>query len=234
MAKPRNSSQTVAARPVSEVALKPAVPEPTSVFLDFLREFDQAYSREVDQAGWLAEGKRYPQIALLAFRRWLRRDGFDVEVTRCRSLTSKRRFKDAVAFQVTFDKELGSAYEHELQQGFGGIQFEVICRTFGNVLARYGWNLSAAKQLPNRELKLVRVIDSQLPEATCQRYRELSQRCSDETLKPVEHKELLKLVNVVEGHHVQRLQAVQKLARLRGHDFFDLLVDVGLGKPSDA
>lgn len=206
--------------------------EATFAFLSFMDEFQQAYSREVNHSGWLVEERRFPLLALHAFRRWLRREGFDVEVKK-RPQATKRRSKDAIAFKFVLDKALRLAYERELQDDFGAIQFELFCRAFRAVISRYGFELSAPRQVPERELKFIKVIDSQVTEKTWERYRELNQRCADESLTEADQKKFLKLVEAVEGHHVQRLQAVQSLSRLRREDFFESLNDFGLGKPSD-
>ncbi|MFM9963217.1 MAG: hypothetical protein ACKV2Q_18570 [Planctomycetaceae bacterium] len=231
MAKQRSLTERAAKRSAAKVPLaSPA--EATLAFLAFMDEFHQAYSREVNHSGWLVEEQRFPLLALHAFRRWLRREGFDVEIQK-RMRASKRRSKDAIAFKFTLDKALRLAYERELHEDFGAIQFELFCRAFQAVISRYGFEVSVPRQLPERELKFIKVIDSQVAEKTWERYCVLDQQCADESLTEADQKTFLKLVEAVEGHHVKRLQAVQALSRLRRVDFFETLNDFGLGKPSD-
>ena len=78
---------------------------------------------------------------------------------------------------------------------------------------------------------MIQTIDSLLPIATKQRFNELRERRQDETLTNAEHNEALELVDLIEGHHVRRMQAAQKLSQLRGTPFLNALDDFGLMKP---
>ncbi len=232
-AKQRSSGQLRPRRSARKSPLSPPPAEPTSAFLHLREEFDQEYSLAVDHQEWLVEARRFPELALLAFRRWLRNGGFDVSRVGRAVPPRKSRFKDVVEFKITFDKELKSAFNETLQGPSDESQFELFCRALQIVLSRFGVKTSPLRQVPDQELTLIREIDAFPPGKTSKRFRELSQRCFDEALSDTERTEFLKLALVVESHHLKRLRAAESLSQLRGQDFFQVVDEFGLGKPSD-
>jgi hypothetical protein len=68
---------------------------------------------------------------------------------------------------------------------------------------------------PTTENTLLQKIAATLPTAVQQRYNELRDKLQAETLTPIEHQELLDLINVVEQFDADRLQHLLALAQLR-------------------
>ncbi len=216
--------------------------QPAWVFWDFMREFDQAYLGEVQHNHWLVEERRFAEVAIHALRRLLRSHGVDVLISRRPPLAPKHRSAAPLDFKIALNTKLAREYGRDLRGDrktagtvtgafIEGSESERFVRAFQTVFQRYGFEFSPTKPLPKREQALIQTIDSLLPVATRQRYRELSQRCSDETITNAEHKEVLGLIDVIEGHHVQRMQAAQKLAKLRGTPFLNALDEFGLMQP---
>ncbi|MCI0535419.1 MAG: hypothetical protein L0Z50_09325 [Verrucomicrobiales bacterium] len=71
-------------------------------------------------------------------------------------------------------------------------------------------------------------ISRPLPAEVRDRYRHLSERCQNETLTAVEHRELIELIDIIEAHHAARVARVLKLAQLLGAEFDDLMQQFGL------
>jgi hypothetical protein len=196
-------------------------------------ELEKAYARSVDHQDWLFEARWFPEIALLAYRRWLREQGFDT-VTVSRSTSARKcRFRDAVAFKIVFDNELSAAFEQALANEFVANQFELFCKAVQTALAKFGIDVSSPQPVSEQERPVMQAIDSLPPDKTARRFRELNQRCFDETLSDTERAEFLKLAVAVESQHLKRLRAAEALSQLRGQDFFEVIDEFGLGKPSD-
>jgi hypothetical protein len=88
--------------------------------------------------------------------------------------------------------------------------------------------------VPRAEAELLERINEGLTEATWTRYQGLKQKRDAGTLTEAEYVELIRLVNEVEIWNARRLEAVAKLAKLRGVPFRDLVQELGLGVPAHA
>lgn len=233
MAKQRKSTSLVTRRAVRKPPSSSGLTEPTSAFLMLRNELEEAYAHGVDHQDWLVEARWFPEVALIAYRRWLREQGFDAITVNRRTAARKRRFNDAVAFKIVFDKELSAAFEQALATEFVANQFELFCNAVQTALSKFGIDVSSPQPLLEQERPLMQAIDSLPPDKTARRFRELSQRLSDETLSDAERAEFLKLAVAAESHHLKRLRAAEALSQLRGQDFFEVIDEFGLGKPSD-
>lgn len=212
------------------------------VFWDFMREFDERYRSEVHHNHWLVEERRFADVAIHTFRRLLRSHGVDITVLRRPKRAPRQRSSDPLDFKIALNVEMSREYGRDLRSRrdveanasgafLEGSESERFVRAFQAALKKYGIKFSSTQTLPKRERVQFQTIDGLLPIATKQRYRELGQRCEDETLTNAEQKELLELVHVVEMHHVRRMQAAQKLAKLRGTLFLNALDEFGLMQP---
>jgi hypothetical protein len=101
--------------------------------------------------------------------------------------------------------------------------------------------LSAAEQnalwqkldyTPTTENTLLQKIAETLPSAVQQRYNELRDKLRAETLIPIEHQELLDLINVVEQFDADRLQHLLALAQLRQISLPELLSQLKISPPA--
>lgn len=70
-------------------------------------------------------------------------------------------------------------------------------------------------RLSRKESALFLKINKTLPEDRQQRYQELRQKREDETLTAKEHAELLEFVEELQQIWIERLQAINDLAKLR-------------------
>ena len=212
------------------------------VFWDFMREFDERYRGEVFHNHWLVEERRFAEVAIHAIRRLLRSHGADITIQRRPKHSPRHRSSDPLNFKIALNTDMAREYGLDLRESrklvgtapgafIAGSESDRFVRAFQTVLVKRGFKFSSTTSVSNRERVLFQKIDSLLPISTKQRYRELSQRCADETITNAEHKEVLKLVDVVEGHHVERIQAAQKLSQLRGTPFLNALDEFGLMKP---
>ena len=216
--------------------------QPAWVFWDFMREFDDRYRSEVLHNHWLVTERRFAEVAIHAFRRLLRSHGADIVIQRRPKRSPRHRSADPLDFKIALNTDMACEYGLDLrgsrkQAGTAaralieGSELDHFVRAFQAVLLKRGFKFSATQLVPKRERSLFQTIDSLLPVATRQRFRELSQRCSDETITNAEHKEVLGLCDVIEGHHVQRMQAARKLSKLRATPFLNALDEFGLMKP---
>ena len=81
------------------------------------------------------------------------------------------------------------------------------------------------------ETKLFERINTALPTETRRRYDELVKKCRSNRISKADHAELLRLTDVVEIAHADRIAAVVELEKYRGVDFDELLDDLGLRTP---
>ena len=215
--------------------------QPAWVFWDFMREFDDRYRSEVHHNHWLVTEHRFAEVAIHAFRRLLRSHGVDIAIVRRLKRSPRHRSADPVDFKIALNTDMAREYGRDLRsRGLGepasgafieGSESERFVRAFQAAFKKYGFKFSSTQTLPKRERAPFQTIDGLLPVATRQRFRVLSQRCSDETITQAEHKEVLELVDVIEGHHVRRMQAARKLSKLRGTPFLNALDEFGLMQP---
>jgi hypothetical protein len=91
----------------------------------------------------------------------------------------------------------------------------------------------AAPSLPPEEAALLLQINQGLPAELRDRLALLQAKSEDESLTPGEHAELLALVPPVEALELQRIEALSKLARLRGVPLTALMDDLGIQPPND-
>jgi hypothetical protein len=97
--------------------------------------------------------------------------------------------------------------------------------------------LNAKRMAPSvtqEEAALLLHINSPLPEDIQRRFDELIGKRDAETLDVEEYAELLRLTQQVEAFDVARLEALAKLASLRGVTLPDLMCQLDIGPPADA
>jgi hypothetical protein len=85
---------------------------------------------------------------------------------------------------------------------------------------------------PTTENTLLQKIAATLPTIVQQRYNELRDKLQAETLTPIEHQELLELIDVVEQFDVDRLQHLLALAQLRKIPLSELLSQLKTSSPA--
>ena len=85
--------------------------------------------------------------------------------------------------------------------------------------------------LPSSESELLRQINQGLPADTQHRYDELREKLRREELSSEEHKELLKLVDVVEQATADRLQHLIALSQLRQIPLDELMKQLEIRQP---
>ncbi|MEO1792115.1 MAG: hypothetical protein AAFR25_07820 [Cyanobacteria bacterium J06629_19] len=85
--------------------------------------------------------------------------------------------------------------------------------------------------LPSSESDLLRQINQGLPADTQHRYDELREKLRREELNSEEHKELLKLVDVVEQATADRLQHLIALSQLRQISLDELMKQLEIRQP---
>lgn len=90
--------------------------------------------------------------------------------------------------------------------------------------------LAATKKgaLKADEAKLLETINTTLPADQRMAYRRLSAKRKNGSLTPSEHRELLRLSDLVETLHAQRMQSLIKLAALRKTTVPELMERLGL------
>ena len=87
---------------------------------------------------------------------------------------------------------------------------------------------SHAPSLSRRETNLLQQINADLPDATWQRYRHLSTLRRAEQLSESEYAELLRLSDVIDKRHAQRMEALAHLAALRGQSLDEVMRTLGI------
>ncbi len=91
-----------------------------------------------------------------------------------------------------------------------------------------------APSVTHGEAALLVHINGRLPEDVQRRYDELIAKRDAETLGDAEHEELLRLTKQVEAFDVARVEALSKLATLRGVTLATLMRQLGLTLSVDA
>jgi hypothetical protein len=97
--------------------------------------------------------------------------------------------------------------------------------------------LSARRTAPSvtqDEAELLLHINRRLPEDVQRRYDALIAKRDAETLGDAEHTELLRLTKDVEAFDVARVEALSKLAALRGITLSALMRQLEIASPADA
>jgi hypothetical protein len=69
--------------------------------------------------------------------------------------------------------------------------------------------------LPERESQLLMKINKAIPATLQQRYEYLLSKNREETITPIEHEELLKVIEKVETKNAERLENLIELSRIR-------------------
>jgi hypothetical protein len=82
--------------------------------------------------------------------------------------------------------------------------------------------------LPEAEADLLRQVNETLPDDAQRRYEELIAKRRALKLNAEEYEELLKLTEQEEASNVRRVEALAKLARLRGKPVREVMADLGL------
>lgn len=207
-----------------------------------MREFDERYQSEVHHNHWLVTERRFAEVAIHAFRRLLRSHGADITIIRRSKRSPRHRSAATVDFKIALNTDMACEYGRDLRHRrdvqaaangtlIEGSESECFVRAFRAAMKKYGFTFSEPQTLQRRERALIQTIDTLLPIATKQRFNELRERREDETLTNAEHKVAIELVDLIEGHHVRRMQAAQKLSKLRGSPFLNALDEFGLMKP---
>jgi hypothetical protein len=92
---------------------------------------------------------------------------------------------------------------------------------------------TAERRLPVSQARLLERINRGFSDSWWQRYDRLVGKRERDVLTPAEHRELIRLTDVMERREAKRLQALIKLARLRKKSLRDLIEDLGLPSRSD-
>lgn len=88
-----------------------------------------------------------------------------------------------------------------------------------------------AKNLSITETKLLLKINEQLPPLVWQRYDELQEKLQQETITDLEHSELLTIIEQMESHNVEWIQALSQLAQIRNTSLKELMKELGIRRP---
>jgi len=91
-----------------------------------------------------------------------------------------------------------------------------------------------APSVTQEEAELLLHINRHLPDEVQRRYAELMAKRDAETLSEAEYTELLHLTKQVEAFDVARLEALSKLAALRGVMLSELMRHLEMVSPADA
>ena len=91
-----------------------------------------------------------------------------------------------------------------------------------------------APHLSHEESDLLLQINTPLPKEIWQRYTGLYAKLKPDTITEEEHKELLRLIDVVEIDNARRIGRLIKLAELRGTTLPELMGFLGIGPRSHA
>ena len=113
---------------------------------------------------------------------------------------------------------------HSIAQ-FETPELENVARRVNALLAQ-----RRAPHLPQREAELLQRIGQSSP-AVQPRFQELDAKRRDEKLTPVEHQELLTLLEQKEQADAGRLRCLIELAQLRGVSLDELMEQLGLSAP---
>lgn len=98
----------------------------------------------------------------------------------------------------------------------------------GRLLAR-----RKASAFSGRETELLLKINQGLPQTTWDRYRDLSDKQTSETLSEKEYQELLAISDRMEEQDVKRLASLIELARLRSVPLDTLMQQLGINPSAD-
>ena len=90
-----------------------------------------------------------------------------------------------------------------------------------------------AASVTEPEAGLLAEINRGLPDEVQRRYEELIARRDAETLTDTEHTELLQLTKLAEARDVERVQALIKLAALRGVPLAELMRQLEIERPAN-
>lgn len=89
-----------------------------------------------------------------------------------------------------------------------------------------------APHLSPQEATLLQKINQGLPEASLQRYGELTEKLRAESISIAERQELHRLIDQIELADAERLQHLIELAQLRGVSLDELMDQLGIQPPS--
>ncbi|MCB0121470.1 MAG: hypothetical protein KDE58_04460 [Caldilineaceae bacterium] len=85
-----------------------------------------------------------------------------------------------------------------------------------------------APSISKAETELLRQINLGLSERTRSRFHDLKQKRDAATLTPAEYEELLAIIDQIEAHDVERLEALAELAAMRNVPVRQLMHQLGL------
>ena len=100
---------------------------------------------------------------------------------------------------------------------------EIFMQKLGHVIAR-----RKVTTLPEREGVLLMKINNAIPPTLQKRYETLLEKNREERITPIEHQELLKVIEKVEVKNAERLEHLIELSRLRNMSLDELMAQLHL------
>ena len=100
---------------------------------------------------------------------------------------------------------------------------EIFMQKLGHLIAR-----RKVTTLPEREAVLLMKINNAIPPTLQKRYETLLEKNREERITPIEHQELLKVIEKVEVKNAERLEHLIELSRLRNISLDELMKQLHL------
>ena len=100
---------------------------------------------------------------------------------------------------------------------------ETFMQKLGHLIAR-----RKVTTLPEREAVLLMKINNAIPPTLQKRYETLLEKNREERITPIEHQELLKVIEKVEVKNAERLEHLIELSRLRNISLDELMKQLHL------
>ena len=100
---------------------------------------------------------------------------------------------------------------------------EIFMQKLGHLIAR-----RKVTTLPEREAVLLMKINKAIPPTLQKRYETLLEKNREERITPIEHQELLKVIEKVEVKNAERLERLIELSRLRNISLDELMKQLHL------
>ena len=100
---------------------------------------------------------------------------------------------------------------------------EIFMQKLGHLIAR-----RKVTTLPEREAVLLMKINNAIPPTLQKRYETLLEKNREERITPIEHQELLKVIEKVEVKNAERLEHLIELSRLRNMSLDELMAQLHL------
>ncbi len=100
---------------------------------------------------------------------------------------------------------------------------EQFLQKIGRIIAR-----RKSSSASERETVLLKAINESSSLALQNRYQNLAQKLHEETINPIEHKELLAIIEKIEDQKVERLRNLIELSQLRNISLDNLMDELNL------